>query len=243
MLSNVKNTMPTLLHIAVCNLSTVISHLDGMRMAAACAFQLKNHVAPAWNLGPVAVSFVVSAEHIMPGAEPIYILDDADQAGTLGYHDVDAADRPYAKIFAKTVLDNGGVTLHGPISVAVTLSHEMCEMYGDPSANAWARRDTNTSVALELCDAVEEDSYECNGASVSNFLLPAYFKLGKGEKLDYLNLCKAPFEIRHGGYDIVRNDTTGNVSQEFNDLKTFKNEAKKHVASRTFRRLQCQRSD
>lgn len=203
-----------LLHIAVCNLSTVVSHLDAMRMSSACAFQLKNHVRPAWDGPEVAVSFVTDASHIMPGAEPVYILDNADQQGALGYHAVDASGRPYGKVFAKTVLDNGGVTMHGPLSVAVTLSHELCELYGDPSADAWAlNRADGKSYALELCDAVENDSYEIFDCSVSNFLLPAFFNLpGKG--LDYLNLCKTPFETRSGGYQIVK-DKSGNISQVF----------------------------
>lgn len=229
---------PDVLHIAVCNLSTVVSHVDAMRMAAACSYQLKNHVKPLWQGPSVALSFVTDASHVMPGAEVVYILDNADQAGALGYHDVDAMGRPYSRVFAKTVLDDGGVTLHGPLSVAVTLSHEICEMYGDPSANAWAKRDATHSVALELCDAVEEDSYECNGCSVSNFATPAYFGLASNDpRFDYLGLCTSKFEVRKGGYDIVRDDTSGAVSQEFNQLRASKRDAKSQVASRTSRRL------
>lgn len=225
-----------LLHIAVCNLSTVVSHIDAMRMAAACSYQLKHHVMPAWSGPHVAVSFVTSADHIMPGAEPVYILDNADQAGALGYHDVDPQGRPYARIFAKTVLDNGGVTMHGPLSVSVTLSHELCEMYGDPSADAWALdKKSGNSYALELCDAVENDSYQVHNCSVSNFLLPAFFNLGGLSKLDYLGLCKTAFETRPGGYQIVK-DSSGNVSQVFSESyldwkKPMKQRIKKRQAN------------
>jgi hypothetical protein len=147
-------------------------------------------------------------------------MDDSTQAGALGYHSEDN-DLIDAFIFAKPVLDNKGVVLHDPtnnqnVSVASVLSHEVCEMFGDPFANFWADGPAlaqGSSYALELCDAVEGDSYDikltCGDlVSVSNFILPQWFNAqgtAKDAPFDYLGKLSKPFTMTPGGYMIVRN--------------------------------------
>src|SRR5690348_14351978 len=58
--------------------------------------------------------------HVHDGLQPsgwrMHFLDDADQAGALGYHDVDPDGRPYARVFVGTILDSGGTLADGPFS-------------------------------------------------------------------------------------------------------------------------------
>ena len=55
-------------------------------------------------------------------------MDDSDQAGALGYHDLTSAGLPMGKVFARTDLQNN-------LSWTVTVSHELLEILGDPMIN------------------------------------------------------------------------------------------------------------
>jgi hypothetical protein len=103
--------------------------IDAMRKAL--NIQLRD-VARTWG---EYVYTVVDDAH-RQGFE-IVLLDDADAADALGYHDLDATGRPYARVFVDPILDNGGAWLRGATSVSATVSHEVCELVGDPTANHW----------------------------------------------------------------------------------------------------------
>ena len=57
----------------------------------------------------------------------LVLLDDGDAADVLGYHDLDADGRSYARVFVTPILDHGGTWLRGANSVSATVSHEACE--------------------------------------------------------------------------------------------------------------------
>jgi hypothetical protein len=201
--------------ISVFNQSQRLSDADVAAMTAAGGKQLARDVAPFHGLVP-ALEFVPRGAVPTPGGCPCYIIDEPDTDGALGYHDEDASGLAFIKVFVNPTLDNGGSALVGPDSVSVTLSHELCELVGDAPANKWVDGPTGADFAYELCDAVEGDSYEIDGVSVSNFLLQAFFDphAEKGSRLDFLSKLTRPFSMTRGGYQITRSEP-GKVSQVF----------------------------
>lgn len=159
---------------------------------------------------------LVISDKIQPGCWGLVFLDTADQAGALGYHDVTPDNLPLGKAFVKTS-DQDNVL---PSTVA---SHELLETLGDPDAGTYkmfTKNGVNYLAVLEVCDAPEATSYLitlANGKSiaVSNWVYPGYFQsfTPAGEKLDYLGLCKTPFEILPSGYLPVFNLDTGKWEQ------------------------------
>jgi hypothetical protein len=225
--------------IALLNQSTVVKVSDAKLIAQAIDKQLKKHACPAW--GSVAWGCVF-ATSTPAGAYSLVILDDADQAGALGYHDQDPNGHPYGRVFAKTVLDNGGDILSSANSVSVTASHEALEMFGDLQAGYWAQNLDGDLVALELCDPIEADAYPVTvgylpkQVMVSNFALPSYFDTEpETSRFDYLGNLTAPFTMTPGGYMIVM--TGGQVSQSFGkNYPEWKKAGKRFPAARTARR-------
>jgi hypothetical protein len=168
----------------------------------------------------------------------IALLDDADQAGALGYHDVGPDGKPYSRVFVSTILDNGGTLIDGAFSVSACVSHEMCEMIGDPGANRWANDSEMTLWAFELADAVENDFYQIDDVSMSNFLWPAYFQplAPSGSRFDQMGLVGKPFEVRPGGYAIYWDDN--GIGQTFGDQYPDARRATKDVpGARTYARM------
>jgi hypothetical protein len=144
--------------------------------------------------GARTAAAIVSA--IPPGAWLLVIADDSDQAGALGYHEVDTRDTPTGFVFAKT-------DEHYGLSWQVTASHEILEMLGDPFANICVQLgDSNTLLAYETADAVEadEDGYEVKGILLSNFVYPQWFTPGSPGPWDHRGLLKSALELRPGGY-------------------------------------------
>lgn len=205
------------------------------RIASAVSRQLYEDYADLWEARGSDV-FVVGALHEVPqGACIVAILDDADQAGALGYHDTTPDGRPYARVFLGPILADGGTFTQGPISLSVTVSHEVLEIVGDPYVNWWADMPGGNQLAQELCDPVEGDSYEIGDVSVSNFVGPRYFSNGPGP-YDRLGLLGLPWTMTAGGYMIVRGPD-GEIQQVFGAAyPEWKKAGKEHAAARTARR-------
>lgn len=165
----------------------------------------------------------------------IVLLDDADQADALGYHDV-GPDGPYARVFVNPILQHGGTWTDGALSVSVTVSHEAIETVLDPAANRWANDGGGMLWALEGCDAVESDCYQHGDVTVSNFVQPNYFNPWATDNFDYLNVCSRPFEVRPGGYAItLGRDGIGLVYGDGYPMWRVQ-ETKQTFGSRTFAR-------
>jgi hypothetical protein len=220
--------MPPVSVIAIVNGSTRVTNDDVATMAAAVHVQLTAHVAPAWMRTPPDVRFYTDLLSIAKGTPLIVVMDAPDSPNALGYH-FERDDQVQGKVFASPVLDNGGSALGGPDlsqpSVSSVLSHEVLELFGDWDCNFWVDGpaiEQGSTYALELCDAVEGDSYQVavatsNGAvpvQVSNFLMPAWFDPeNAGPLFDWQNKLKAPFTMSPGGYLIVRAGGPGTESQ------------------------------
>jgi hypothetical protein len=182
--------------VACINKATVDLGVDFDRLIPALQKFLDEHFVPVWG----TPATLVKATKPLAGAWSIVFLDDADAANALGYHDLTKNGLPLSKIFVKT-------TLADRQKVSVTTCHELAEMMVDPAINLWADGPNASLYAYEMCDAVEEDEFVIDGIAMSDFVYPAYFELfrkPKSAQFDYLDLLTRPFELRKGGYSLVR---------------------------------------
>lgn len=216
----------------VVNRSTLVTDADVKTWTKACARQITEHVAPAYGQAPVKVQFLSGASHAPAGAWVITVLDDADQAGDLGWHTEDAAGRIYGRVFAAPCLQYG-------MPVSTTLSHEVVETFCDPDVDQWRDTGRGYSVAFEACDPVEGDSYEIDGVEVSDFVTPAWYgdKNASHVSTHWLATSLAPFTLAAGGY-YVRRWPDGHEDQEFGRTANHAYiKAKKHELGRADRRM------
>lgn len=208
------------------------------RIASALARQQNESYAAMWQAQGCPIGTAANLASVPKDNSAVMaILDNADQAGALGYHDTTPDGRPYGKVFLEPILSNGGKLISGEVSLSATLSHECLEMVGDPYCCWWSQNLKDGKLyCLELGDPVEADSYTIDDVAVSNFVGPRYFSQGPGP-YDYMGKLKEPFTMTVGGYLIVM-DQSGNVSQIFGEnYPEWKKDTKKHQASRTFKRM------
>lgn len=216
--------------IYVVNESTVVSDADVKKWCKAVQKQIKRDVVPAWGGKAKTVRFISSPAGAPKNGWVIAVLDDADQAGALGYHTTDDKGRVYGRVFAKTAQDYG-------YSASQTFSHEVLETWGDPGVDKWVQATKQMySVPVELCDAVEGDQYSINGVVVSNFVFPAWFGKSGGTGYDQLGTAPAPFKVAPNGYTVVQfpNGSTTQIFGETYDRDYSR--AKAHEVSRSTRR-------
>ena len=122
-------------------------------------------------------------------------------------------------------------------SVSACLSHELLELLGDPNADEFRSYVDGYEYALELCDAVESDTYVIDGVEVSNFVLPAFFGNDQTARVDYLGKLARPFETGVGGYQVRRDPKTGRIDQVFGrERAAWRAAGMAHPASRTSKR-------
>ncbi len=234
--------------IAVINQSTRISDADVLTMTTAVADQIRDDVAPIWDRPPASVisygTIKSKAEFhakVPARAHGITIVDTIpdEPAGVLGYHTEDQGGKIWGIVAASPSLDSGGHPLIGDWSVASILSHEVLEMYVDPSCNLWASDGGSRNYSFELCDPVEAPTYPVNGVSVSNFVTPAWFDANAAANgktsFDKLGLLAAPFTRVKAGYFVY--ETAGKAHQVGgDDLPPWRSAAKSKYFSRTHRK-------
>lgn len=201
---------PTKPQVVVINESSVLQDADIGPVLAALQIQASRDFAPVWGRDCDLLQTVFKQSTPPPAAAWwVALLDDSDQAGALGYHDLTPEGLPLAKVFAKTDQAYG-------LKWTVTVSHELLEMLGDPYINLCAQDPGSGDIyAYEACDAVEADGdgYAVNGIQLSNFVLPYWFTSPyPGTKVDFLGQLQRPLQLRPGGYiSVFRN---GQWSQE-----------------------------
>ena len=198
--------------IAVINEGSEVSDPQVAQLVAALQVQVSRDFAPAWGVD-ADLRVVANRAAAAPGEWWLAILDDADQAGALGYHDLTSEGLPLGKVFARTTrLDGGNWT--------VTASHELLEMLGDPDINLTVLvQDQNQTAgrlyAYEVCDACEDDAfaYQVNGVQVSDFVFPSWFETSHpagSVQFDYGKHLKKPVPaLLPGGYIGAFNVTAG----------------------------------
>lgn len=207
--------------IAVINESTAWPDAAAQQCAAALHIQVGRDFAPVWG-SSARVEFHAKSDHLPADAWWLTLLDDADQAGALGYHETTPTGYPLGKVFVRTTLQYGGLP-------SVTASHELLEMLGDPFINQAIYQADGSSpgvwYAREVCDACEDDAYsyeiEVGGASVavSDFVTPEWFVRHppQGARFDHRGHIDAPLKLLPGGY--ISRFVSGGWSQITGDLE------------------------
>jgi hypothetical protein len=186
--------------IACVNKSRIGLGVDFDELLPALQKFLDQCFLPVWG----TPAKLVKARKTRPGLWNMIFLDDPDSPGAEGYHDITWRGMPLAKIFVKPTIDAGDV-------VSVTACHELCEMLIDPMAKLWCEGPRSTLWAYEVCDAVEEETFNVDGIAMSDFVFPTYFdtfrlKKPRSAQYDYLNKVKRPFQILKGGYSEIRHN-------------------------------------
>jgi len=175
--------------------------------------QIAHDFEPYWSLGAELRLEGRSQKRLnrhsladMRGDAVLYVWDKIDVPGVTGYHERNDRGIPFGIVFTDLAQELGD-----PWSV--TLSHEAIELIGDPEANLLVvgpdPRDNRRRVFhwYELCDAVQDESYEVDGVMVSNFVLPLYFTSSeeRGGRNDFLGRTYKgktleSFGVNPGGY-------------------------------------------
>lgn len=215
--------------IGVINLSTKISNSDVKLMTMAAQIQIKEHLATAYERDYWYIMFYEDATKISPRAYPIIIVDHDKTPNALGFHAI-MNNKPYGRVMADPVLNNGGVALYDSnnpqnTTISSVFSHEVCELFVDPFANLWADNyNTGDVWAVEACDPVQSNSYTImtgkQVVSMSNFILPAFFDAQNNTNpVDHLGILTHPFTIANGGYAIVRKNDMGKETEVFGNTR------------------------
>jgi hypothetical protein len=236
--------MPSITHaqlattqISVINESTVLTDAEVTPVVAALQQQVTNDFRPVWGTD-AELTMIPQGTQPPTGSWWLVILDDSDQAGALGYHDLTPDGLPIGKVFAASDLKAG-------MSWSVTASHELLEMLADPNINLTVFvQNANTSgtlYAYEVCDACEDDSfaYQVNNVLVSDFVYPAWFESfrAQGTQFDRMSHIENPLELLAGGYIGVFNVNDGSGWQQQTAEKHPMNlRHRGHVGSRRERR-------
>lgn len=187
--------------IAVINASTVLTDDNVKAAVPDLQTQVHRDFAPVWGTD-ADLTFVPKGNNPPSEMWWLTILDDSDQAGALGYHDITQDGLPLGKVFAGSDMKYG-------YQWTVTASHELLEMLGDPDINltAFVQKDekTGTLYAYEVADACEADQYgyKIGNTLVSDFVYPSWFESfrQKGStQFDYGKKIDTPFKLLPGGY-------------------------------------------
>ncbi len=151
----------------------------------------------------------------------MYLWDEADVDGAIGYHEENNRGLPCGFVFTEIAEQIGE-----PYSV--TLSHEVLELVADANINKLAAgphpEDPEKWVLhwYEMCDAVQAESYKIDGVAVSNFVLPLYFTWDDqvGSRNDFLGRvyhgsALRSFDVNPGGYIGFLDPETGEMETYF----------------------------
>jgi hypothetical protein len=198
------------IQVAIINASTVLQDSQVQAVVPALETQVQRDFAPVWGVD-ADLTFVGHNANPAAGSWWLSVLDNSDQAGALGYHDLTDEGLPLGKAFAGTDIQAGN-------SWTCTMSHELLEMLGDPDVNLCAYTEKQGGgmllYAYEVCDACEADAdgYNINGTLVSDFVYPSWFeslRKPNSTQFDFRSLIKQPFQLLADGYISVY-DTTNN---------------------------------
>ena len=225
--------------VAIINASTLLRDSDVAAAVPALQRQVTEHLAVVWGID-ATLYFVPQGASPPAGTWWLSVLDNSDQAGMLGYHDLTTEGLPIGKVFAGSDLMKG-------LNWTVTASHELLEMLIDPDINRAVFVQDGTGggrlFACEICDPCEADQhgYLIDGILVSDFVFPSWFQSFRkpgSTQFDVLQRITQPFELIAGGYISVYDVGAGKGGwQPLNAATTPQNDsARGPVGSRRERR-------
>ena len=204
--------------IVVTNHSTVVSDAEVLDALPDFQTQLNRDFEPAWGRGAHLGGLTAKDQQPAANAWQIVILDDSDQAGALGYHDVTPSGMPLAKVFVKTTKEAGD-------SWTVVFTHELLEMLADPYIDSVTFIDDGSGggflIPVEVGDPVEGDQfgYTVGKTLCTDFVLPSWFEQGSKGPWDHAGHLQQPLYVLPGGYVSIAEVTLPNGWQQvFGDL-------------------------
>jgi hypothetical protein len=155
-------------------------------IAEAVQNQVNQEFAAEWG-AQATLRVGASTSDIQPGEWAYVFLPSLPNApGASAYHDINGKGVPFALCAVTTC-----GSLYGPTGVSVDASHEILETAGDEGANQFANDNKGLLHAVEMCDAVEVQTYGMTCADgtvvqVSNWLLRSWFIPGAAGPYDYM---------------------------------------------------------
>ena len=96
-----------MIYIDVLNESTEASDKTIKWLIAALQKQVTRDFEPIWGI-TATLLFIPKGTQPSPDHWQLIFLDNADQAGALGYHDLTATGLPLGKVFIRTTEQDGG---------------------------------------------------------------------------------------------------------------------------------------
>jgi hypothetical protein len=209
----VPNAGPPQLKLVIANISTQIDDATFAAAVAAIQVQVNRDFQPEWGNGAILSATrmtLTDGQANIDGAVDavIYVGDSSADPTTgvpvvLGYHSENFGQLPYGFIYLDVCAQNGDAW-------SGTLSHEVLELLGDPTAAMTVAGPAPAGVGnpgdtvaydLEVCDPTQSDTYMINNVTVSNFVTKAYFgMIGPSSATNFLKLTLDPFGVRPNGY-------------------------------------------
>jgi len=195
-----------------------LTYVDVTPVVPALQQQVTGDFRPVWGVD-AELTLIPQGQQPPAGSWWLVILDNSDQAGALGYHDLTSEGLPMGKVFAASDLKAG-------TSWTVTASHELLEMLGDPNINLTVFVQNSETAgmlyAYEVCDACEDDSfgYKIDDILLSDFVYPSWFenfRAAGSTRFDQMNKIQKPLQLLTGGYIGVFNATSGSGWQQITD--------------------------
>jgi hypothetical protein len=159
-------------------------------VAEAVQDQVDQEFAAEWG-AKATIRVGASENDIQPGEWAYgFVPSLPDAPGASAYHDINGTGVPFALCAVTTC-----GSLLGPTGVSVDVSHEILETAGDEGANQFANDNQGLMHAVEMCDAVEVQTYgkTCEDGTVvqvSNWLLRSWFIPGAAGPYDYMTFAK-----------------------------------------------------
>ena len=212
---------------------TDISDQEVQRVIRAINRQINEDFAPHWDIeatikleGALPGQVNLASLANLRGDAILYLIDQFDNNDPFGFHDLTNLGIPFGVVFTKLARLLGE-------EWSTTLSHEALELAADAEVNRLAMGphpdDSDRQVFhwYEMCDAVQAETYEIDGVTVSNFVLPLYFTNGEetGGRNDFLGTVNdggttlRSFGINPGGYVGFYDPESGQHEQRFGNSK------------------------
>lgn len=164
--------------VAVLNMSTTLSDAEIEPLVAAYQEDVGQNFA-AWSDARVTVAQVRTGDPAPAGWWQLAFLDDATQAGALGFHELTTQGLPLGKVFVRTTQACGQT----PSRVG---NHELWEMLVDPWLNRYTT-DWDRAYCIEVGDLLSLDDQGregLGGVLLSGIALPAAYFANYGTRYD-----------------------------------------------------------
>lgn len=186
--------------IIVINQSAHLADTAVEALLPSAAQVLQYEIVPIWLPAGDTISLTFGGRVAPAGSgnwQEIFVIDNATQAGALGFHEYIASKHlPVGYIFYETTVQAG-------YNWEVTFTHELFEEWGDAKTDQVIWRGAR-GLAKELCDPCEDDRYAklVNGHHISDWLTPNWFasKIVKGQFADGNGHMTTPMSLLPGGY-------------------------------------------